>query len=426
MLAKLKHRLANTQEKRRLFANIFSLGFLQGANYLFPLIIAPYLIRTLGPEFYGLIAFSAATVMYFSLLTDYGFNLSATSQISLHRDDPNKLNEIFSAVMIVKFGLMLISFLLLIILVTTFSKFSTYALLYFVTFTTVIGQFLFPTWFFQGMETMKYITYVNLITKALFTLAIFIFVQRKEDYLFVPLLTGIGAILSGLWTLYFIYHKFGIRFKWQPFKAIKFQLVDGWHIFLSTIVMSLYTVSTTFILGLFTNNTVVGYFAAADKVILAAKGLFTPVIQALYPMLTKKINTDKNAARRLINKITLGIGAYTLLVSIGLYLFAETIISILFGNSYQESILLLQIMAFLPLLIALSNIFGLLVMINFGYKKAFSQILTVSAILGLVLSFIFVPQYQATASAATVLIVETFVTVVMGVFLHKKRLFKLR
>jgi PST family polysaccharide transporter len=288
----------------------------------------------------------------------------------------------------------------------------------------VIGQFLCPVWVFQGLETMKYITYVNLITKALFTLSIFIFVQTKSDYLYVPLLTGIGAILSGAWTLYFIRRKFSIQFSMQPYNIIKEQLIDGWHIFLSTIVMSLYTVSTTFILGLFASNTVVGYFAAANKVILAAKGLFTPIIQALYPMLTKKIKNDKVSAIKLISKVTIATAAYTLIISSGVLYFAKEIVDLLFGNHYTQSVVLLKIMAFLPFLIGLSNVFGLLVMLNFGFKKQFNVILTMSAILGIALSLHFVPIYESNASAIIIVVVEAFVTITMWLFLASKKLIK--
>lgn len=422
MLTQIKN-VMQADEKKRLFSNIFSLGVLQGANYLFPLITAPYLIRVLGPEYYGLIAFSAATVAYFTLLTDYGFNLSATQQIALNRDDPPALNAIFSSVMIVKTLLMIISFALLCLLLFSFERFAQDAPLYLITFIGVIGQMLFPVWLFQGMETMKYITYVNVATKAFFTVAIFIFVQSQSDYMWVPLLTGVGSVFAGLWSLYFVRKVFGIQFSWQPIAALKVQLIDGWHIFLSTIVMSLYTTSTTFILGLFTNNTIVGYFAAADKVILAAKGLFTPVVQALYPMLSKRIKEDQNRAMKQVEKVSFGMGAYTLAVSILLWFFAQDIVLLLFGETYQSTVILLKIMAFLPFLIALSNIFGLLVMINAGYKKQFTWILTASAILGLALSVLLVPVYAAQGSAITMLVVECFVTLAMFVFLKKQKMF---
>jgi PST family polysaccharide transporter len=417
MIAKLKRKFTDTEEKKRLATNIFSLGVLQGANYILPLLTMPYLVRVLGPEYFGLLAFATATIAYFIMITDYGFNLSATRQISIHRDDLAKVNEIFSSVVMIKFALMIISFGLLSLLVFSFQKFSQHWEVYFITFGMVIGQVLFPVWLFQGMERMKYITYLHVGAKAFFTVCIFIFVQEQEDYLLVPLLTALGFIVAGIWSLYLAKKQFSVSFSWQSIETIQFQLAEGWHVFLSSMAISLYTVSTVFILGLFTNNTVVGYFAAADKIIQAVKGLYAPVSQAIYPLIGKKMNENKQAGLEFIGKVTWVVGSGMFVISLTLFLLAEPIVNYLLGGQYQQSILLVQIMAFLPFIIALSNIYGIQTMLNLGYKQAFSQILVVAAIIGVGLSFTLVPHYQDLGTAITLLIVEVFVTAVMYMYL---------
>jgi PST family polysaccharide transporter len=66
---------------KRLLSNFFSLSVLQGLNYLFPLITMPYLTRVLGMDKYGLVSYAAVIISYFQMVTDYGFNLSATKDI---------------------------------------------------------------------------------------------------------------------------------------------------------------------------------------------------------------------------------------------------------------------------------------------------------------------------------------------------------
>lgn len=417
MHSKYLNKLISNEEHKRLAVNIFSLGILQGTNYILPLLTFPYLVRILGPDYFGLIAFATATTMYFVLITDYGFNLSATHQISIHRMDRNKVNEIFSSVMIIKTSLMVLSLISMLLLVFIFERFNQHWEVYIFSFGSVIGQLLFPVWLFQGMESMKYITYLNIVTKIFFTACIFYFVKEQSDYLLVPIITSLGLIMAGLWSLYIAKKKFNVSFIWQKTDSVKLQLFEGWYVFFSSIAISLYTVSLTFILGLLTNNTVLGYFSSADKIVQAFKGLYQPVGQAIFPLIGKKLHEDKNLGMTFVQKITRIVGFGMFLISIILFLTAESIVNSLLGNQYQGAIVLIQIMSPLPFIIALSNIYGIQTMVNLGYKKAFSRILIAAAFLGVTLSFLMVSNYKEIGTAITILLVECFVTASMFIYL---------
>ena len=419
MLDKIK-RLTNTEDKRRLLSNFMSLSVLQGANYVLPLITLPYLVRVLGPEKYGLIAFAQAFIQYFNILTDYGFNLSATREISIHRDNAQKVSEIFSSVMIIKFCLLVLSFVIMNILVFSFWKFRQDWLIYYLTFGMVVGQLLFPVWFFQGMEKMKYITFLNITSRLIFTFAIFVFIRQTSDYIYVPLLNLFGYLVAGALALWIVFKGFKVGFKVPSYASLIHQLKEGWYIFISTMAISLYTVSNTFILGIFTNNTIVGYYSGAEKIIKAVQGLLSPISQTIYPHISKLASESKDQALRFIRKMTFLVGAGSFVLSLIVFIFADTIVRILLGSQYLESIAVLRILSFLPFIIGLSNIFGVQTMLAFDLKKGFSNILISASIVNIILAFILVPIYKHIGISFAVIISETFVTSSMFLFLQNK------
>jgi PST family polysaccharide transporter len=388
-LIKLDKNLKIDSNKKRLLENFFSLSILQVANYILPLITLPYLVRVLGPEKYGLIAFAQAFIGYFMILTDYGFNLSATREISINREDKQKVSEIFSSVLTIKFFLCILSFLILVSLLLI-PKFKKDWLVYIFTFGMVLGNVLFPVWFFQGMEKMRYITILNIIAKSIFTVCIFIFIKKMSDFVYVPLINSLGYLVAGALSLRIVFKDFAVKFVIPSFENIKHQLKEGWHIFISTIAISLYTISNTFILGLFTNNTIVGYYAAAEKIVRVVQSMLTPISQTVYPYISKLASESKEKALNFIKKLLEIIGLGSFIISFLIFIFSSQIVYILLGSQFQNSIIVLKILAFLPFIIGVATVYATLFLLGFGYIKQWKRIILMCSALDIVFIFIFV------------------------------------
>jgi polysaccharide transporter, PST family len=416
ILPKLKKIAGNN---KLLVENIFSLSVLQGANYLLPLITVPYLVRVLGPERYGLLGFAQAFAQYFVILTDYGFNMSATRQIAMNQNDPQAISEIFSSVTLIKLALMLISFLLMVGIVSFLPQFQQYAPVYYVSFLLVVGNVLFPVWFFQGMESMKYITVLNLIAKSLSTLAIFALVHSKEDYLMAAGVQASGFVVAGLLSVGVLIKFFSLRLIWPSPKTLLQALIDGWYVFISTASVSLYTTSSTFILGLLTNHQTVGYYNAANTLTRAVQGLLSPVYQAIYPHMNALANQSGEAALSFIRKILLYLSLASFLFSVSLFCLAEPLVHIVMGDKFLESIVLVRLMAFMPLLISFSSLFAQ-TMLTFSLNKPLSQILLFSGLFNLALIVPMTYWLGVEGTVISVLLTEILVTGSMGFLLQKR------
>jgi len=363
LITKIKNTV-NTEDKKRLLSNFFSLSVLQAFTYILPLLTLPYLVRVLGIEKFGLVMFAQAFIMFFNILVDYGFNLSATREISIHRDNKEKLTEIFSSVIIIKFTLIVISFLILSIIVFSFEKFSSDWELYYLTFLWVIGQALFPIWYFQGLEKMKYITIVNITSKLIFTIAIFIFIQNETDYIIVPILNGLGFIVGGILSLWIINKNFNQSFKIQSMQIVMMHFRDSSQFFLSRVSVSIYTSSNAFVLGLFTNITIVGYYSIAEQLYKAIQGFYQPIVQVLYPYVAKEKNIP------LFKKIfTLSIIINTLGIIL-LYFIGGYIFDFLFSSKIgSESLEVFHILLLSALVVVPSILIGYPFLGALGFAK---------------------------------------------------------
>lgn len=188
-----------------LFENIFSLVTIRGIEYILSFITFPYLVRVLGPEMFGSIAFTQGIIQYFILFTDYGFNLTGPREIAKH-DSKEVRGKIFAAILGAKVFLLGIATLVFLVMCYFFAVCSDYDVkLFGVIYVSVIGSVFFPIWFFQGIQQMRYITIVNTIARFISVISIFCLVKTSTDYIWAAFLQAVPGVIAAVISLYILY-----------------------------------------------------------------------------------------------------------------------------------------------------------------------------------------------------------------------------
>jgi polysaccharide transporter, PST family len=345
------------KNKRRLIDNILSLGILQIVNYVLPLVVLPYLVIVLGVEKFGVLAFALAVINYFNILIEYGFNLSATREISILREDKDKVSQIFSSVITIKLILFIISLSILSIFIYFFERLNNEMYVYYFTFLMLFGKTIFPVWYFQGVERMRYITFLNILPKLLATISIFIFIQEADDYVFVPLINSLGFVIGGL--IAFIIAIKEVNLKIPSFNHMKTIFNESTSLFVSNLSVTFFTASNVLILGLFTTDYIVGIYSSIERLISALKNLIMPIYQGIFPWLSKKSSKDitKNI-KHMFKYITI---IFTL-VSTFVFYFSQELLSIIYNNneSINQYFIVMQILSVISLISALNMLFNYL------------------------------------------------------------------
>ncbi len=415
-------------ESKREIKDVVYLMALQGLNYVAPLIVFPYLMMVLGAEKFGYIGFSLSVNQYLMLLVDFGFNLSATKKIAQAKDNPDEINKIFSATLWAKMGLLLISFIILLIFAFLIPRFQIYSTTLLIMFLMVVGNAFSFIWLFQGLGKIRIISIINIISKFSILPLTFIFVKSSNDYNVAAFIQSFVYILGSLITIGVLLHKKLIT-NWFTIIGfeIKKELKAAYPIFLSNAATSIYTALFVVILGYYSTPVEVGKYAAAEKIMRGFCFLiFTPISQAFYPKISSLSVKSPMKALDLTKKILIFIIGIMLLLFILLFFFSTPIMHFL-GKDYEGTDTIFKIMSIAPLFIALGGVlgqFGLLAIGNDKDKKNFQKAYFIAAFVALISVFYFVPTYLSTGASLALLITEFTVFIGM-LWFNRKNLFSL-
>lgn len=403
------------KENKTVISNYFSLIILQGANYILPLLILPYLVRVLGAEKFGLVMLAQSLCLFLTVLVDFGFNLSGTREISLSRNNKTKMSQIFIAIMLIKIALVFIAFLFFFTIVMFIDRFSVDYEIYLLSFGIVIGQAIFPVWFFQGIEKMKFVTIVNVLAKVVFTILVVIYVNSSEEYKEVPIYNSLGFIVSGLLGL-FLSIKY-ISFTAPSFKLILQLLKETSSLFVSNFATMLYTSSNVLILGFFTNNAIVGVYSSIEKLILAVKNIYTPIYQALFPWLSQQNDKKKIEVIKKTRPFILALG---ILITLTIFFLAKPILSIIYNDKLiTEHNTVFKILSFVAIFSGINMLYNGLYFPAVKKYKLRMSILLSAGILNVILGLILVNVYNIYGTAISVFTTE-FYLLLLGLYYFNK------
>ena len=292
--------------------NYFFMTLLQILNMGFYLLIYPFLIRTLGPESYGLYAYAASIVFLFVTFINFGFDLPAAQQVALHATDKSRLKVILSNVQTAKIYIEFIAIICYGLLVVINPIMRNNQLLFWITFIQTITFILFPQWYYQGVQNMKVVTYIQLGFKILSLPFIFLLISNAQDVWIFALISSFASLLGGITAWLMIRFKDGIHFEWAHFSRVRATYQEAIPFCSSNIIGVLKEQGMVLLTGTFLGMTDVAIYDLANKIILIPRNIFSKLNDALYPKLVVKADRTTNH-KVVITEICIG---FTVILSI--------------------------------------------------------------------------------------------------------------
>ncbi|AFR35726.1 oligosaccharide flippase family protein [Riemerella anatipestifer] len=402
--------ILKNKDYKALIENIVSLGVLQFVNLVLPLLVLPYMLRTVGFEKYGIIVVAASLVMYFQSLTDYSFAITATRDVAVFRDSKKKLDLIFSKVMSIKFFFLFLSLIIIAIFSFLVPKFFEYRYIIYFSMLMLVGNVLFPDWYFQGIEKMKYITMINAFVKVLFTVLVFVFIKNENDYWIYPLLQSLGYIIAGLVGLFIVIRKHNIKFYVIGWRRVRRTIQVNFPVFINQFMPVLYNNTSSFLLGMMVSNSAAGLFNSLKKVVDMAIMLIEVISRAFFPFL----NRQKHFFLK-YRKMMLSLGV---LMVILILLFSKLIFRCL-SITYVNSFWILLTLSLGIIGIAMYNIYGTNYLIIKRKDKLVMKNTFLVSVVGFVLSFPLIYSFEIMGGALSLSFSRFFLGVGVVYLYHK-------
>lgn len=397
MVSNIK-KIITSKETQPIIGNVISLGLNTLVNIIVPIFLIPYLISNVGVENYGKYAFVFAFIFYFLYISQFGFGLSAVRDIAKNKNDYLKINDIFNKVLSTKLIILLICFIIVLIVTYLVNPLYNELFLVFSTFFIVVGDVLNPIWFYQGIEKMRFVTIVNVVSKLTFVLFVVLFVNSPSDYKIIGLCQAIGYLLAGIISLWYAVKKFNLKISSVSLSDVVKQIKYSASSFITLVLPMLYVNTSSFILGITGNLKHVTYFDTAYKISNGFVNLNSILTNVFYPFVNRRQDVFKYVAMLLILS-----GA---IMSILSFFLAKYIIDILFGNDMQPSILPLQILCMSPLFLSIRSAFGVNYLLVVGKDKLYMKIAMFSSLFSFAVGLFLIYNYNSIGAAIVVVLAQ--------------------
>jgi O-antigen/teichoic acid export membrane protein len=396
------------------------LGLIQVMGYVIPFLTLPIVTRAFGPNIFGVFATINAYATYVGVLTSYGFVNAGPRAIVLLREGGVTVSKTASTCITAQFLLGVVAAAIFLAMLPAIPLGGSYELVGLVVVLQAFAMALVPQWIFIGLQQTRDFAVVQLVFRVLAAGLIFLTIRTPDDLLLYVGINCVAAI-SILVVSIFVLRRYGIRWHAPRVNEVFSAIRQGSHLFLSTVSISLYTTTTVVIISFVLGPVAAGAFALADRVRVAAGSIIDPITVAVYPLACqiadRQATNEEGRAKRVFFRAVIALSTF---VSLTLFIGAPLIISLLGGKQFEDAIPVLQIIAFLPPIVALSNTLGKQTMLPLRMDREYTWVVASAALLGMTGISASAHHFGLPGAALMLTAVETFVTVAFAIIVQRR------
>lgn len=320
MIDQLKHIF---RQNKKVAENYVFMSLLQVLNMAFYLVVYPILIRRMGQEAYGLYAFAISVVAIIIVVVNFGFDLPGAKRIAkiMQTTDAHspsqkeQLSDVLGYILSAKIEIELAVGLLFGILIAVVPFMRAHYLIFGIAFAKTINSLLLPQWYYQGIQQMRHVTYIQAICQVVSLILIVIFVQTANDIWLLMLITVAASVLGGLLSWIQIRFMHGLRMRIR-LRGVREYYKEAIPFFLSNAMGVVKEQGIVILAGAFLGMADVAIYDLANKIVTVPRILLLQLNNALYPKMAVQLQPQR-VRRILWSEIGLGIGVIAIVALLG-------------------------------------------------------------------------------------------------------------
>ena len=396
-----------TKNRKVLLENFFFLCVLQIMRYLVPILVLPYVSRVIGLVHFGEIAVTASVTMIIQIIVEYGYNYIGAKDVAKNKNNFVFISDLYSSITIARITLFSFCYIIVSILTFFIPVLENVRLLLLITCPNVLLYVLMPEWLYQGLEEMKFITIIHVVSRIAYLALIFTLIRQPEDYIFYPIVNGIGFLTANIASFTILRRKKIYLHFVSPEKLWQ-MLQRGWDLFVNSICGGM----LGSLLGIFIGNNLsirdAGIYNASSRLIGAASHGMNIVSRVFFPFLAQHI--EKHTKFFILNTL--------IALSLALFTFfcAPFLFHIFYPSEFSEGILIMRIMAIGLFFSCVNNSLSANYLILLGKEKLVRNMGLINLIFGLSLYLLAIKFYGLLGVAIIGVAISMLNTMVFSIY----------
>jgi len=383
------------------------------------LLVGIWVARYLGVEEFGVFSYAMAFVGLFATIATLGLDSIVIRE--LVGDESRRDILLGTSFWLKVFGAIVVLILLYIATYFTTNDSYTNSLIFIIALSTLFNSFNVIDFYFKSKVLSRYVVYVNSIVMFIFSIIRIALILNEAPLVDFAWAGVVNSMLLAIGYIY-VYRYQNLSLKsWGFDTAVALELLrDSWPLILSSIVISIYMRIDQVMIKEMIDAQSVGLYAAAVR--LSEAWYFVPMVisSSLFPAIQNAKEKSSDLYKiRVVNLLNI-LYLLSIVVILITFVFADEIITILYGIEYIGASSVLSIHIFASIFVSLGvGMHSWIIVENLQRYEFYS--LSFGAFANICLNYLLIDIYGIIGAAVATLISQMVANIVVLMIIEKTR-----